>query len=342
MCAPDLKTGQWSAELLAATAADTKYDDPALLRAKLGEVVPSHTVAGSISAYFAQRFGFAASCMVITGSGDNPCAFTGMGLATPGDIGISLGTSDTVFAVVANPQPGLEGHLFRNPCDPDSFMAMICFKNGSLARQRVRDEVAGASWATFDALLTSSPVGNEGHMGLYYFEPEITPTLNHAAVVHAGPSAAGYLTLADVQVAPVDRHGGWHAGVTPAHDVRGVVESQAWAMRGHAQNLGLRGATRIIATGGASNNANVLQVLANVFGAKIYRSASGSQSAAYGAALRAVHGHVCSQQKRFVSFNEALASVSGAGEQCRDCRFYFDIFSFYLLVVLMFTRSIIV
>ena len=35
-------------------------------------------------------------CSVVACSGDNPCAFAGLGLSQPGDLGVSLGTSDTV------------------------------------------------------------------------------------------------------------------------------------------------------------------------------------------------------------------------------------------------------
>jgi hypothetical protein len=40
-----------------------------------------------------QRHGFSTTCSIVAGSGDNPCAFAGMGLSTPGELGISLGTS---------------------------------------------------------------------------------------------------------------------------------------------------------------------------------------------------------------------------------------------------------
>jgi len=33
---------------------------------------------------------------------------------------------------------GLEGHFFPNPVDPASYMAMLCYKNGSLSREGVR------------------------------------------------------------------------------------------------------------------------------------------------------------------------------------------------------------
>ena len=38
------------------------------------------------------------------------------------------------------------------------------FKNGSLTRERIRDEVSG-SWDTFDKQLKSAPPGNGGNIG---------------------------------------------------------------------------------------------------------------------------------------------------------------------------------
>ena len=33
---------------------------------------------------------------------------------------------------------GIEGHVFVNPVDSESHMAMLCYKNGSLAREVCR------------------------------------------------------------------------------------------------------------------------------------------------------------------------------------------------------------
>jgi len=38
-------------------------------------------------------------------------------------------------------------------------MAMLCYKNGSLTRERVRDAVAGGSWDAFNALLAQGAPG---------------------------------------------------------------------------------------------------------------------------------------------------------------------------------------
>lgn len=65
----------------------------------------------------------------MAGSGDNPCTLAGLRLEQPGDIAISMGTSDTLFAVLATPKPsGKEGHILTNPVDPRTYMAMLCYK----------------------------------------------------------------------------------------------------------------------------------------------------------------------------------------------------------------------
>jgi xylulokinase len=48
--------------------------------------------------------------------------------------------------------------------------------------------------------------------------------------------------------------------------------------------------TRVLATGGASANRDVLQVMADVFGATVYQAGS-TNAACLGAALRAYHAH---------------------------------------------------
>lgn len=40
-----------------------------------------------------------------------------------------------VFGVSTDPKPGVDGHIFPNPVDPNSYMCMLCYKNGSLTRQ---------------------------------------------------------------------------------------------------------------------------------------------------------------------------------------------------------------
>jgi len=66
-----------------------------------------------------------------------------------------------------------------------------------------------------------------------------------------------------------------------------VVEAQMTALALHSAWMGEK-PSRIQATGGASNNREILQVMADVFGADVYQLEVGN-SAALGAALRARH-----------------------------------------------------
>ena len=76
------------------------------------------------------------------------------------------------------------------------------------------------------------------------------------------------------------------------------------AMRLHCGNIGLAPET-IIATGGASVNRGLLQVMADVFGRKVC-TIDRQNSAALGAALRALHGWRCLEAGKFLPFSEAV------------------------------------
>jgi xylulokinase len=60
------------------------------------------------------------------------------------------------------------------------------------------------------------------------------------------------------------------------------------AMANHWSELATRPVTRIRTTGGASQNREILQIMADVFGADVYPAASAS-GASLGGALRAYH-----------------------------------------------------
>jgi xylulokinase len=257
--------------------------------AKLGPVTASHSVVGKISPFFVESYRFAPDCKIVAWSGDNPCSVAGLSLRNPGDIAVSLGTSDTMFGITAKPTPGIEGHIFANPVDPNSYMAMLCYKNGSLTRERIRDATSGGSWEKFNEKLAESAIGNNGKIGFYVDNPEITPALK-AGVYRFGADGKQVKSF------------------TPSTDVRAVLEGQFLSMRVHGESVGLTNPKRVIATGGASNNAHVLQVLSDVLGAKVY-VASQSDSASLGAAFRAAHGYFCEVQGKFVPF-EAEASLT--------------------------------
>ncbi|XP_066300967.1 xylulose kinase-like [Branchiostoma lanceolatum] len=276
----DISGRKWSQQCLQACASG--------LEGKLGEAVPSFENLGSISAYYADRYGFSPDCKVIAFTGDNPGSLAGMRLQG-GDIAVSLGTSDTLFLWLQQPSPALTGHIFCNPVDGDAYMALLCYKNGSLMREQIRDGCAGASWEKFSQALQSTPMGNNGNIGMYFDVQEITPS---AVGVHRFNSA-------DQKV----------ESFPPAVEVRALVEGQFLAKRAHAEMLGysVGCSTRVLATGGASSNTSILQVLSDVFNAPVYILDT-ANSACLGCAYRAKHGWLGSSK---VSFQEV---VQGAPE----------------------------
>ncbi|KAE8279611.1 Xylulose kinase [Larimichthys crocea] len=268
----DIRTRNWSEVCLEATA-------PHLDRV-LGAPLPSTSVLGPISSYFVQRWGFSESCRVVAFTGDNPASLAGMRLQQ-GDVAVSLGTSDTVFLWIQQPRPALEGHIFCNPVDWQAYMALLCFKNGSLTRERVRDECAGGSWERFSAALRDTPLGNHGNIGFYFDIMEITPP---AVGVHR-----------------FDPHDNKVSSLSPQVEVRALVEGQFLSRRLHAERLGysIIPGSRVLATGGASSNKDILQVLSDVFNAPVY-TIDLSNSACLGSAYRALHGVVAESGLSFV------------------------------------------
>ena len=251
----DLATSRWWPTAVDATAPG--------LAAKLPEIAPAFSEAGTLSPFWQKRFGLPAA-RVVTWSGDNPCSLIGTGLVREGRVAVSLGTSDVLFGLMREPRvdPTGTGHVFGAPTG--EFMGLTVFKNGSLARERVRDTFK-MTWQEFSRTLESTPPGNAGRIFLPWYEPEITPPV-------ATPGVRRYGLAED----------------DAAGHVRGVIEAQQMAIARHSRWMGVEVDT-IYATGGAAANVQILQVMADVFGADVYQLEVGN-SAALGAALRAWHG----------------------------------------------------
>jgi xylulokinase len=189
----------------------------------------------------------------------------GTGASEPGVAVISLGTSDTFFAAMRDfkTDPHGYGHVFGNPAE--GFMSLICFSNGSLAREEVKKD-CDVSWKYFDSLPENKTIpGNNGNLMLPYFSSESTPL-----VLNPGVKYNFCADKADSET-----------------KIRCILESQALSMRLHSNWMG-ETFTRIRVTGGASNCAPFLQILADVFQAQIEKIAI-TDSAGLGAALRAAN-----------------------------------------------------
>jgi xylulokinase len=134
-----LDAREWWQEALAATAPD--------LARRLPSIAPPWTIAGELSPYWQLAHGLPPAKVVVW-SGDNPCSLIGTGLVREGHVAVSLGTSDTLFGVMKTARVDATGtgHVFGAPTG--EYMGLTCFKNGSLARERVRDAF-GLTWKQF-------------------------------------------------------------------------------------------------------------------------------------------------------------------------------------------------
>ncbi|HJZ78552.1 MAG TPA: FGGY-family carbohydrate kinase [Vicinamibacterales bacterium] len=277
----DLEAGRWWTPAIDATA-------PALA-GRLPSLASSSAIVGRLSPYWQRRYRLPPA-RVVAWSGDNPCTLVGTGLVREGRVAISLGTSDTIFGLMRTPRvdPSGTGHVFGSPTG--DYMGLTCFKNGSLARERVRDAF-GMTWDAFSRALDASPPGNDGRILIPWFEPEITPSV-----------AVGG-----------ERRYGLAADDAPGN-VRGVVEAQQLSLALHSRWMGVD-IREIHATGGASVNRAILRVMADVFGADVIPF-DVANSAALGAVLRAYHADRLADA-RPIEWDAVVADIAEPGDRGR-------------------------
>jgi xylulokinase len=260
----DIRRKNWNHDALKATA-------PGLMN-KLPPLAASGQVIGPVSAYFVRKFGLNPEALATVWTGDNPASVIGLGLIKPGQVAISLGTSDTFFGTMEKCQTDEngEGHVFGSPTG--GYMTLICFKNGSLAREKIRELYKIPDWEKFGALVAQAQPGNNGGILLPWFEAEIVPRVNKPGI-----------------------HRFYLDENNAAANCRAIIEAQMMSMRLHSEWMQVSPA-KIYATGGASNDVALLQVMADVMNCHVERIEM-TKSAALGAALIAAHGWLAASGK---------------------------------------------
>ncbi|KAF8668898.1 hypothetical protein HU200_052102 [Digitaria exilis] len=322
----DINQRTWSKTVLEATAPG--------LEAKLGNLAPAYSAAGQIAPYFVERFQFDKNCLVIQWSGDNPNSLAGLTLNTPGDLAISLGTSDTVFGITAEAKPSLEGHVFPNPVEPGGYMVMLCYKNGSLTREGPHVSFLLCSKSVCREIMGCFQQLSRGNFPAKWLDFVLVILLQqpvYVKLIISGPRTMIYFSILlyiggklgfyykDHEILP-PLPVGFHRYVVenindassdnlieheveefdPPSEVRAIIEGQMLSMRGHAERFGMPNPPkRIIATGGASSNESILKALAQIFGCPVF-TVQRPDSASLGAALRATHGWLCNAKGSFV------------------------------------------
>lgn len=128
---------------------------------------------------------------------------------------------------------------------------MLCFKNGALAREHVRDRFASGDWKIFNSLVEECPPGCNGYMGFYFPLPEIIP-----------PGVIGEYFFATDQSSetplPVKN---MPESVHP----RAIIESQLLSVKSRIVAILPKNSPplkRLVITGGSSANETFRQIIA--------------------------------------------------------------------------------
>lgn len=298
----DIKQGAFHNKLLELCAGPFGADD---LKRKLGPVPEDGGFhLGMIDQYYVERYGFSSDCEVIPSTGDNPSTILALPLR-PSDAMVSLGTSTTFLMSTPSYKPDPATHFFNHPTTPGLYMFMLCYKNGGLAREYVRNAIndklgqppsssPGGPWTNFDQVtLQTPPLGQKAprdpmNLGLFFPRPEIVPNLPAGQWRFAyNPDTKGLTQV------PEDS---WDQ---PVDEARAIVESQLLSLRLRSRELtGSPGVgipaqpRRVYLVGGGSKNRAIAKLAGEVLGGidGVYKLDVGDNACALGAAYKAVWG----------------------------------------------------
>ncbi|KAF2399410.1 D-xylulose kinase-like protein [Trichodelitschia bisporula] len=306
----NILTRTWHPALLSLTAG-TPAAIPSLT-AKLGPVsLDPSAPLGSISPYFTHRFGLNPACTIHPFTGDNPATLLALPLAQSSAL-ISLGTSTTFLMSTPHYVPHPDYHLFLHPTVPDAYMFMLCYKNGALAREAVRDAINAKTgteaegedvWAAFQrAMDAEKPLGraegsNVSRLGLFFPRPEIVPQAPAGTWRVLYDESTGGMTDVPLEGCPE-----WSV---PEADARAILESQFLSMRLRARAMMTPQTDpadpakklpdqpgRVYLVGGGARSDAIVGVAGDVLGGVegVYRLEVGGNACALGGAYRAAWG----------------------------------------------------
>jgi xylulokinase len=221
-----------------------------------------------------------------------------LNLNRPGEVAISLGTSDVLFGVTNEPKPNEnEGSILIHPLDPCNYMMMLVFKNGAMTRNFIKNSnfAEDKDWSKFNEAIKKTSVGSNNKISFYFKETEITPPVFHTGILQ---NLFRIFLLIDLKkifipiigVVKFNNENNMLTEEITTLDCRGLIESQALSYKLHSRLLGLEKISSVIVTGGGSVNKEILQIIADVFECNVVPS-SLANTAASGAAIRALDAH---------------------------------------------------
>ena len=256
----DVRGRRWSNEMLDAFELDAGL---------LPRVYESTEITGTISAHGAEMTGLKPGTPVIAGAGDNAAGAIGMGIASPGCVSVTIGTSGVVFAATDEPRVDPRGRI-HTLCHavPGRWHNTGVTLAAGLSLKWFRENLAPhRSYDQLTAEAAAIPVGSDGAVWLPYLMGERAPHLDpHARAAFIGLTASH----------------------TRAHMTRAVLEGVAFSLRDSLDIFRSLGASvdTIRVGGGGAKSALWRQIQADVYGQPV-ETIEAEEGAAFGAGLLA-------------------------------------------------------
>ncbi|EPQ56533.1 actin-like ATPase domain-containing protein [Gloeophyllum trabeum ATCC 11539] len=293
----NILTNKWDDNLLAIVASHPHPPSSAAaedLRSKLGpDPVTGASPLGTIGAWWVRRYGFSPDTLIAPFMGDNPATL--LTLSQPSDGILSLGTSTTfLLSIPPSPSPPARfttSHILAHPALPGGHIAMLCYKNGALER----DRIARGDWARFGAMVAEERERRERRredtedwLGFYFGLREIIPPGVQGAFFFrlpilsypSPPSPPNPITYGAPQRVRA-------AAFPDALHPLAILRTQLLSILARIPQILPAAAPplrRLVLTGGGSASPVIRQMAADVFGMEVYVPDGSREAAAVGGA----------------------------------------------------------
>jgi xylulokinase len=262
----DVAHRRWSDEVLQAAGIEASL---------LPRLFESPEICGKVSAAGAAATGLPPGTPVVAGAGDQAAGAVGMGIASPGAVSATIGTSGVVFAATDCPALDPKGrlHTFCHAV-PGRWHVMGVTQAAGLSLRWFRDRFGTAEnengrdpYELLTEEAAGVPPGSDGLLWAPYLMGERTP--------HLDPNARAALI-------------GLTASHTRGHVVRAILEGVAFSLKDSFTLFAEMGVpVRNIRLGGGGARSRLWrQIQADVYGREV-EILEAEEGAAYGAAILA-------------------------------------------------------
>ncbi len=273
----DMRANRWNADLLAYLGVN---------EAQMPEACPPGAVLGTVTPEAAALTGLPAGLPVVAGVGDGQAGGLGVGITQPGQAYLTLGTSvvsgthadvyvtDRAFRTMYSAVPGsynLETVLLGGAYTIAWFVEkMADSAHERMSESRITNHELQVE-EQYDAAIAGIQPGAEGLVLVPYWNSAMNPYWDAAA--------SGIVV-------------GWRGIHTRAHLYRAILEGIAFEQRLHTEGVEAalgQPVESYVAMGGGARSERWLQIIADVTGKPVYRSAV-TDAAALGAGILAATG----------------------------------------------------